>query len=1404
MALQGNKFDKLNLYAPQLSTEVNYTDWTNTPITGGSSYANGYANSMMGDTSGSYINKLRKYTGYTPIDTYSGIPNLPSNNPYQSVDNYKYRLQTSGQEVPERKGVGLGSVLMTVLDVMQRPQYAITNVVDNLTDGDKSNNGLGDTFKALGQGITGERKSSFKDTLDNMGYYNDPTKKWYQGSNLGRNILGFAGDVLLDPTTYLTGGGSVLAKTAGKKALKESLTDVFEKGGVNTLSKTAVASRLGDILGVAEKDVMTKLNKFGKDSDTVGKLALGLSQSARLGNADADVANLVLDSGLKFINRDTLSDIANPLKEFKTSLTDGTLPVFNSLTMDELKTSINRSTGSLLNTKDKLKPLADLETLTPEGKASFVEDISKVLSTSEKDLTHAYSYATRGDLLAKIYDVTDHSVLRASLGASDTITNREYEVLSTLYDAFGDTLTKGTDYDTLLQNVSHLSETAGKTSRSRRAFEALGTNAGEYKQLLTGTSPKLQKVDSGIEFANGIRRVLDKSDSRFYIKYHNPFTNKVVPLIDVTALAPTKALQTAWSTIIEANPIRPIGDTVGALKHTFMTEGVDKRVSMRSDGTVDTSRYDAIKWLAKRVTDTIRMETGIPKESLEVVRVFNSIPKFLQDTRLQDVSGLYIERNKDDISKLVWKYISGDTTPLSETQMAIYKDMVDKGFLANFDGYKLRSGDLATLQKVAGNVTIYNEAIAQYDKAMNIDFSKYSFDNPDMTENYIQRLSTGDISEDELQSYMRHYYDYSPTTQHPTNLKGQKKNVDVDEVATLGSVKGSDGLSGTTGAYKSRRFSSQAMAMYYAPDLKPKFNIVESMARRNMESQRVALNKQFAQMIDDGIKDIDGFGSLISTKNFDGAEKVSVIKGKLDYYAHPEVAHQLKRVTEMFDSPSVLDKTVKDTLISVANGLKTLQTTYNPSFTWRNMIGEPMMNWIAGVSNKSNATAWKILQEAKNLDIVRIGNTYVKLGEDGSKPIFREFKGSFPGTTDTRNVIESLTEATPGDISEVGKPMHNASYFNAQKLKNDLTQQAGSTATLFQVGINKYTARDIMEMFNEGGLGWSGVSKGNLSKNMNQTLQKELKSSSTVAGKVTSSIENVGDTVETYTRLAQFIDCLDKGMDKETALREVRKFHVDYRDLTTTERKLFRNIAPYYTYMRKNLPIQVRNMWERQNKLNVIGQLVDSAYEAVQTDNFGDDFYTPDYLKEGLAIPLNIDGEGNVKYLNWGLPISDLGRLKYNMKDLFLENVFSMFSPMIKAPLEGAMNKDMMFGSDIVDFEGQKQPLVPGYQGENNPLIPTWIDTTLRQLGTVSTARNAIGQGMQTAQETGSAQSGIASALAKYLTGGVLPEKNSYDVETQQAFDYRDELYDYIKRLEQDGKYVKPSDTRRSYTPLIF
>ncbi|KKM11206.1 hypothetical protein SY88_09690 [Clostridiales bacterium PH28_bin88] len=71
---------------------------------------------------------------------------------------------------------------------------------------------------------------------------------------------------------------------------------------------------------------------------------------------------------------------------------------------------------------------------------------------------------------------------------------------------------------------------------------------------------------------------------------------------------------------------------------------------------------------------------------------------------------------------------------------------------------------------------------------------------------------------------------------------------------------------------------------------------------------------------------------------------------------------------------------------------------------------------------------------------------------------------------------------------------------------------------------------------------------------------------------------DLNSSMETNSKLALFVDQLNKGTTPKKAAEVVKKHLFDYQDLTPFEQKYLKSVMPFYTWSRKNIPLQFESM----------------------------------------------------------------------------------------------------------------------------------------------------------------------------------------------------------------------------------
>lgn len=190
--------------------------------------------------------------------------------------------------------------------------------------------------------------------------------------------------------------------------------------------------------------------------------------------------------------------------------------------------------------------------------------------------------------------------------------------------------------------------------------------------------------------------------------------------------------------------------------------------------------------------------------------------------------------------------------------------------------------------------------------------------------------------------------------------------------------------------------------------------------------------------------------------------------------------------------------------------------------------------------------------------------------------------------------------------------------------------------------------------------------------------------------------ERVGKQVEDANRYGTYLTQLRAGASPDAAARQVFRTQVDYspRAFTDFERQLKR-LVPFYSYTRGIAPSVVENLLYRPGGLQSNTVRAISRASAPSEDSF-----VPEYLRQSAAIPLpgapaenlqrfltNIDlpYEGLVNLFSPGIGNTGTQRLVDAGQKTGM-NLLGMLNPLIKAPLEMVLNRQLYTGRELSDL----------------------------------------------------------------------------------------------------------------------
>lgn len=247
----------------------------------------------------------------------------------------------------------------------------------------------------------------------------------------------------------------------------------------------------------------------------------------------------------------------------------------------------------------------------------------------------------------------------------------------------------------------------------------------------------------------------------------------------------------------------------------------------------------------------------------------------------------------------------------------------------------------------------------------------------------------------------------------------------------------------------------------------------------------------------------------------------------------------------------------------------------------------------------------------------------------------------------------------------------------------------------------------------------------------------------------------LGLNIDLYNRYAHFRYLReDQGLTAAKAAERVREVLFDYSALTSTERQIKR-LVPFYTWMRNNIPFQLKNLAIRPRKASQTHKFIQTTYDLAGIDSD----LVPEWVQDAFNPAISGDGKGSGQFAGLNLPISDLAALSSPPR-----MATGALTPLVKLPVEWGTNYDTFRQRPIEQFEGQR--------GQTFGL-PAKLDHTLSQIGAL---RNLAGH-------TESITQGDAGSVLK---AGIPRQHDAQQAEFFALLNELQKLQDAIRRYEQE------------------
>jgi len=170
----------------------------------------------------------------------------------------------------------------------------------------------------------------------------------------------------------------------------------------------------------------------------------------------------------------------------------------------------------------------------------------------------------------------------------------------------------------------------------------------------------------------------------------------------------------------------------------------------------------------------------------------------------------------------------------------------------------------------------------------------------------------------------------------------------------------------------------------------------------------------------------------------------------------------------------------------------------------------------------------------------------------------------------------------------------------------------------------------------------------------------------------------LGGGVEEVLRGALGLDVMMKGGSIDDAMETIARYHFDYSDLSDFEERWVKRVIPFYTWTRKNFPLQLEMMATRPGKYSKYYQAKIEIEHNSERENL-----VPKYFEDLFGINTGMNLGGGQVYATPDLPFtrSIEETIPFGTEGFEPTKPLGMMTPAIKTPIERAM--DHQFFKDI-------------------------------------------------------------------------------------------------------------------------
>jgi hypothetical protein len=1131
---------------------------------------------------------------------------------------------------------------LDVLDFVLRPQRAITGALSNVTDSDRKTTFLGGLYG----GISGKEKKDFNQVLNNIGWKQAERGEGYnffkgkKGAFDLFDITSFAGDVVLDPITYITLGAGAATK-AGVSAATKTAADIARKQGVELGKALTVKGQQREIQKMLD-NIVAKKGGDNRVFRTVGKGEGARTIDEGIGKIGGVKAEASVNSDLirRFYNKkiqdamktgrregqNALVNIDIPFMRFYKSIgtKPGWLKVSDVAIDGKQLAAANRILEQLFLSEGDVRKIAELKAgRTKEGKKEIDAIMNRVKTTRDKFIEKAYGISdVRNMTLQEYKDMIQRlAKVRARDLPDSKITYYVTESLtgSPKFDVVAarkgykskfmkDYRIKGVPKATrkLLDELDYYMQIA-ETRKTPRTPATSGIPVFELKRieeaLAAAKSSKRKKAAVDESIRELIESVKKEIPFDVYVRNTTPTSRGSVSGLDLSRFVTDMGGASKLGSLIRRNnpfnirTLRSQEESVNDVGN-ILRDNENRIMGRKREMEKQVLQLQKLAEELGVTTDDLRslpyvIQKAFPDEFLDE-DIATQIRNLSAELQLAEQEYKMLSKRKTRSAEQEDRMIDlGDyifetkkvIDDLRETNKLSYKEALSR--IADGDEIKIKNLELLANKMRNLFKTMRDEEL----KSGSLDSTR---------RDYFPHVIKYD--DDKLKELRRIYKDDPEIGALITKATGNQFAKERKSFQTLAEVDNMIAI-----LQERIRILNDLDAEENAGEvakLMEKIDVISNLYERDPFT---ALAKRYYKSVKTtAMKDMQNY--LISNGYIiTHTRKKPLSESESDYFVsldrnqakalglkegnlvHAEVLKGLQRVREVFTDKGA--ENVLRGLEAFTNAFKTITTTIIPSHYWYNVIGLVTNNTMAGVGVESYFKAAKLLKAKRS------GET---LSKEEEKIIRDMLDNGVLNQTSYADLLGTNTAALE---------------------RNDILAK-----------IEKSIVDNPVTRFARG---------------------------------------NIGDPMDNFFRVAHYLDVYEKTGSVKLASESVRKYLFNYSELTISDRAM-KVAVPFWNWSKNNIPLQLHKLFTTPRFAGTYGKL----REETQGD-VADNPNAPDWLKSEYFR------FGENAFYNPRAPIQDLATVSD------LNKILGIQSPLIKVPQELAMNKQY-FNQRPIDYEYQR------------------------------------------------------------------------------------------------------------------